>query len=124
MGQLTIPDSTPFTIDNDGTVRVKNSADLDREKTAEFNFKVVQMSALLWIKTIFLSVGFHLDFFFSSKIEAKDPGFAQAVFADVQVILEDDNDNTPTFTSKDYKGYVFVNQSVGMSVVQVSCLLK
>lgn len=45
VGTLKIsPESTPFTIDDDGTVRVKNSAALDRETNATITFKVVQMS--------------------------------------------------------------------------------
>lgn len=59
--------------------------------------------------------------FFSWKIEAKDPGLAESVFADVQVTLEDENDNTPTFSSDVYEGQVSVNQFVGKLLVQVSC---
>lgn len=35
-----LPESAPFSIDPDGTVRVKDSAALDRETTQNFEFQV------------------------------------------------------------------------------------
>jgi len=35
-----LPESSPFSIDSDGTVRVKDSSALDREVTGSFTFQV------------------------------------------------------------------------------------
>lgn len=78
-----------------------------------------------WRSHFDLMVWLEYNFYFSSwKIEAKDTGLAEAVVADVQVTLVDENDNTPTFTSDVYKGYVLMNHSVGMLLVQVSCFCE
>lgn len=42
-----LPESTPFTIDSGGTVRVKNSAALDREITEVITFQVVDFRLML-----------------------------------------------------------------------------
>lgn len=48
MGTLRIlPESTPFTIDSGGTVRVKNSAALDRETAEVITFQVVDFRLTL-----------------------------------------------------------------------------
>ncbi|XP_075905067.1 protocadherin Fat 4-like isoform X2 [Nelusetta ayraudi] len=86
-----IPEATPFTIDAEGTVRVKNSEALDRETNANITF----------------------------QIEALDTDSAERVVKEVLVILEDENDNSPSFTSNMYYGHVFANQTEGMLLVQV-----
>lgn len=41
MGTLQIsPESAPFSVDSDGTIRVKNSSSLDREATSWIVFQV------------------------------------------------------------------------------------
>lgn len=55
------------------------------------------------------------------KIEAKETGAESAVTTvSICVTLLDDNDNSPTFSRNMYEGKVFGNQTVGMSLVQVS----
>ena len=39
-----LPESAPFSIGSDGTVRVKDSTALDRETTTSFTFQVIQIS--------------------------------------------------------------------------------
>lgn len=42
MGTLrVVPESVPFSVDPDGTVRVKNSTVLDRETIANVTFQVI-----------------------------------------------------------------------------------
>ncbi|XP_034400280.1 protocadherin Fat 4 [Cyclopterus lumpus] len=87
-----LPESSPFSIDSDGTVRVKDSSALDREATDGFTF----------------------------QIEAREADIPNAVKeVEVNVTLLDENDNSPAFTSNAYKGKVFANQTVGMQLVQV-----
>lgn len=38
-----VPDSAPFSVGADGTVRVKNSTVLDRETTERFTFQVIHI---------------------------------------------------------------------------------
>ncbi|XP_042573254.1 protocadherin Fat 1-like isoform X3 [Cyprinus carpio] len=87
-----IPDSVPFSISPDGIILVKSSVDLDRETTASFSFKV--------------------------EAEEKPPSTIKAT-ADVTIVLLDENDNSPQFTTSKYEGKVFSNQTVGMQVVKV-----
>ncbi|XP_077102018.1 protocadherin Fat 4-like [Siphateles boraxobius] len=87
-----IPESVPFSIKPDGTILVKNSADLDRETTTSFNFQV----------------------------EAQEnPPSTNKATADVTIVLLDENDNSPQFTTSKYQGKVFGNQTTGMLVVKV-----
>ncbi|KAF4118311.1 hypothetical protein G5714_000362 [Onychostoma macrolepis] len=87
-----IPESVPFSISPDGTILVKSSVDLDRETTASFSFKV--------------------------EAQEKPPSTNKAT-ADVTIVLLDENDNSPQFTTSKYEGKVFSNQTVGMQVVKV-----
>ncbi|XP_041840144.1 protocadherin Fat 4 [Melanotaenia boesemani] len=87
-----LPESAPFTISPDGTVRVKNSSALDREAAETIVFQI--------------------------EARENDPP-NHDVRAQVTVSLLDENDNSPTFTSSSYDGKVYVNQTVGMLVVQV-----
>ncbi|XP_028252777.1 cadherin EGF LAG seven-pass G-type receptor 2-like [Parambassis ranga] len=87
-----VPESAPFSISSDGTVRVKNSTALDREATEKITFQI--------------------------EARERDPP-NNAVTAQVSVTLLDENDNNPTFTSSVYEGKVFANQTVGMLLVQV-----
>uniref|UniRef100_UPI0009B38DC5 cadherin-23 n=1 Tax=Monopterus albus TaxID=43700 RepID=UPI0009B38DC5 len=87
-----LPESTPFSISPDGTVRVNDSAALDRETTEIFTFQI--------------------------KARETDPPNNVAT-ANVSVTLLDENDNSPMFSRKKYEGKVFANQTVGMSLVQV-----
>ncbi|XP_016139838.1 protocadherin-1-like [Sinocyclocheilus grahami] len=93
MGTLQIiPDSVPFSISLDGTIQVKSSADLDRETTDSFSFQV----------------------------EAQEnPPSTNKATADVTIVLLDENDNSPQFTTPKYEGKVFSNQTSGMQVVKV-----
>ncbi|XP_030282168.1 cadherin-23-like [Sparus aurata] len=87
-----LPESAPFSISSDGTVRVKDSTALDRETTASFTFQV--------------------------EAEETNPPNNVAT-AEVNVTLLDENDNSPVFTSNKYEGKVFANQTEGMLLVQV-----
>ncbi|XP_056103176.1 protocadherin Fat 1-like isoform X1 [Rhinichthys klamathensis goyatoka] len=87
-----IPESVPFSIRPDGTILVKSSADLDRETTPSFSFQV----------------------------EAQEnPPSTNKATADVTIVLLDENDNSPQFTTSKYQGKVFGNQTTGMQVVKV-----
>ncbi|XP_048052026.1 protocadherin Fat 4-like [Megalobrama amblycephala] len=87
-----IPESVPFSIGPDGTILVKSSADLDREATASFSFQV----------------------------EAQEnPPSTNKATVDVTIVLLDENDNSPQFTTSKYQGKVYGNQTVGMQVVKV-----
>ncbi|CAG5946960.1 unnamed protein product [Menidia menidia] len=87
-----LPDSAPFSISPDGTVRVKNSTTLDREATERIVFQI-------------------------EASERDHPN--RNVSAQVSVTLLDENDNSPVFTSDTYDGKVFANQTVGMLLIQV-----
>ncbi|XP_067355536.1 protocadherin Fat 4 isoform X2 [Channa argus] len=93
VGKLQItPASSPFSVSSDGTVTVKNSTALDREATESFTF----------------------------QIEATETDPPNSVTrAQVNVTLLDENDNSPSFDSSEYKGNVFANQTVGTALVQV-----
>ncbi|KAK2909309.1 hypothetical protein Q8A67_005146 [Cirrhinus molitorella] len=93
MGTLQIiPDTVPFSIGPDGTILVKSSVDLDRETTDTFSFQV----------------------------EAQEnPPSTNTATAEVTIVLLDENDNSPQFTTSKYEGKVFSNQTIGMPVVKV-----
>ncbi|XP_040893189.1 protocadherin Fat 4 [Toxotes jaculatrix] len=87
-----LPESAPFSISSDGTVRVTNSTALDREAAENIRF----------------------------QIEARESSPPNSVaVAEVSVTLLDENDNSPEFTSSRYEGKVFVNQTEGMLLVQI-----
>ncbi|XP_066552590.1 protocadherin Fat 4 isoform X2 [Amia ocellicauda] len=87
-----IPDSSPFTITNDGSIKVKDSSILDREITSQFSLQI-------------------------EALENMTPNHK----ADVNLIVNllDENDNSPSFGSSKYVGKIFLNQTVGMTVVKV-----
>ncbi|XP_067441680.1 protocadherin Fat 4 [Thunnus thynnus] len=87
-----LPESAPFSIGSDGTVRVKNSTVLDRETTESITFQI-------------------------EATEKNPPN--NVVDVQVNVTLLDENDNSPAFSSSKYEGKVFANQTVGMLLVQV-----
>ncbi|XP_044045435.1 protocadherin Fat 4 [Siniperca chuatsi] len=87
-----LPESAPFSIGSDGTVRVKNSTALDRETTERITFQI--------------------------EAREKNPPHNVKV-VQVSVTLLDENDNSPAFTSNKYEGKVFADQKVGMLLVQV-----
>ncbi|XP_040002206.1 protocadherin Fat 4 [Xiphias gladius] len=87
-----LPESAPFSIGSDGTVRVKNSTALDRETIESITFQV-------------------------EARETNPPN--NVVIARVSVTLLDENDNSPEFTSSIYEGTVFANQTGGIVLVQV-----
>ncbi len=59
-------------------------------------------------------------FVVNQKIEAEDKNPLNKIAkAQVIVTLLDENDNNPIFTSDEYEGKVFKNQTVGMFLVQV-----
>ncbi|XP_030290590.1 cadherin EGF LAG seven-pass G-type receptor 2-like [Sparus aurata] len=87
-----LPESAPFSISSDGTVRVKDSTALDRETTTSFTFQI-------------------------EAAETNPPN--NVATAEVNVTLLDENDNSPVFTSDTYEGKVFANQTEGMLLVQV-----
>ncbi|KAF6724536.1 Protocadherin Fat 4 [Oryzias melastigma] len=86
-----LPESAPFSIDPDGTVRVKDSAALDRETTQNFEFQI-------------------------EATERDAPNHVTT--AQVTLTLIDENDNSPTFSQTMYVGEVFADQEVGMQLVQ------
>ncbi|TSK18033.1 Protocadherin Fat 4 [Bagarius yarrelli] len=93
MGTLRlVPDTVPFSIDSDGSVRVKTSAELDRETTPGFEFQIEAI---------------------------ENPPSTHSTTANVTIILSDENDNTPVFRSGKYEGKVSRDQTVGMLVVKV-----
>ncbi|XP_051241011.1 protein dachsous isoform X1 [Dicentrarchus labrax] len=87
-----LPESAPFSIGPDGTIRVKNSTALDRETTQSLTFQI-------------------------EARETSPPNNKAAV--QVSVTLLDENDNSPEFTSDSYEGKVFANQTLEMLLVQV-----
>ncbi|KAI4888420.1 hypothetical protein NFI96_021809 [Prochilodus magdalenae] len=87
-----VPDTAPFSISPDGSIKVKSSAALDRETNSSFEF----------------------------QIEAKEnPPSDFSALATVSITLSDENDNTPEFGLPKYEGKVFTNQTVGMDIVKV-----
>nr|XP_008302668.1 PREDICTED: protocadherin Fat 4-like [Stegastes partitus] len=90
-----LPESAPFSISADGTVRVKDSKALDREATESITFEI-------------------------KATEQNPPN--NAATASVTVTLLDENDNSPTFTSSTYEGKVFANQTAGLLLVQVAAV--
>ncbi|XP_049325193.1 cadherin-23 isoform X6 [Astyanax mexicanus] len=87
-----VPDTVPFSISPDGSIRVKTSAELDRETISSFAF----------------------------EIEAKDtPPANFTATASVNITLSDENDNSPEFGQTTYEGEVPIDQTVGMLVVKV-----
>ncbi|CAN9493182.1 unnamed protein product [Ophioblennius macclurei] len=93
VGTLRIsPETSPFSIDPDGTVRVANSTYLDREDADGYAFEII----------------------------ATESGPSNhSVTARVEVDYIDENDNSPIFTSSHYEAKVYANQSVGMLLVKV-----
>ncbi|XP_022623412.1 cadherin EGF LAG seven-pass G-type receptor 2-like, partial [Seriola dumerili] len=87
-----LPESAPFSISPDGTIRVKNSTALDREATERIMFQV-------------------------EARETEPPN--HATMANVNITLLDENDNSPEFTSSKYASKVFTNQTEGMLLVKV-----
>ncbi|XP_070684047.1 protein dachsous, partial [Pempheris klunzingeri] len=87
-----LPESAPFSISSDGTIRVKDSTALDREKTERILFQV--------------------------EAKEKEPP-NHIVMANVNITLLDENDNSPEFTSSKYESKIFTNQTEGMLVVKV-----
>ncbi|XP_028423953.1 protocadherin Fat 4-like [Perca flavescens] len=87
-----LPESAPFSIGSDGTIRVRNSTALDREATATIMFQV--------------------------EAKETDPPSHSAT-ATVNVTLLDENDNSPKFTSSQYGSKVFTNQTEGMFLLKV-----
>ncbi|XP_030207359.1 protocadherin Fat 4 isoform X1 [Gadus morhua] len=93
VGNLSIiPDSAPFSVSADGSVRVKDSAALDRESHTSFLFQV-------------------------TAIESDPPN--RVARMSVEVILVDQNDNSPNFTQGLYVVRVDGEQKEGMLLVWV-----
>ncbi|KAK2818195.1 hypothetical protein Q7C36_022128 [Tachysurus vachellii] len=87
-----VPDTVPFSVSPDGSIRVKTSAELDRETTQGFVF----------------------------QIEAsEDLPSTYSTTANVNISLSDENDNSPVFGSTKYEGKIPLDQTVGMAVVKV-----
>ncbi|XP_076847946.1 cadherin-23 [Brachyhypopomus gauderio] len=93
MGTLQIiPDTVPFYIGSDNSIRVKSSTELDRETNRNFYF----------------------------HIEAKDKAPSTDIaMAAVNISLSDENDNSPVFGTARYEGKVSADQTLGMLVVKV-----
>ncbi|XP_047434007.1 cadherin-23-like [Mugil cephalus] len=88
-----IPETAPFSVDPDGTIRVTDATALDRETNETITFQV--------------------------KATENSPP-KNFTTAQVTLTLLDENDNSPTFTSTNHEGKVFANQTVGMQLVQVT----
>ncbi|KAK1803047.1 hypothetical protein P4O66_021580, partial [Electrophorus voltai] len=87
-----IPDTVPFSLSPDGSIRVKTPAELDRETIRRFVF----------------------------QIQAKEnPPSTNSALASVSVSLSDENDNSPVFGRSRYEGKVSTDQTIGMLVVKV-----
>ncbi|KAG7316014.1 hypothetical protein KOW79_020880 [Hemibagrus wyckioides] len=87
-----IPDTVPFSISPDGSIRVKTPGELDRETTRGFVFQI--------------------------EAREKSPS-THSTTADINVTLSDENDNAPVFGNTKYEGKVSLDQTVGMPVVKV-----
>lgn len=61
-----LPESVPFSVDPDGTVRVKNSTVLDREAIANVTFQVVELHENQDWANILISLNLLKSFVFSS----------------------------------------------------------
>ncbi|CAL8333307.1 unnamed protein product [Merluccius merluccius] len=93
LGNLSIiPESVPFYVSSDGSVRVKDSTALDRESHKSIAFQV-------------------------TAIETDPPN--RVARMDVNVTLLDQNDNSPNFTKSLYIVRVIGEQTEGMPLVHV-----
>ncbi|KAK3510551.1 hypothetical protein QTP70_010009 [Hemibagrus guttatus] len=82
-----IPDTVPFSISADGSIRVKTSAELDRETTRGFVFQIEAI---------------------------EKPPYTHSTTANVNITLSDENDNAPVFGNTKYEGKVSLDQTVGI----------
>lgn len=124
-----LPESAPFSVSSDGTIRVMNSTALDRETTERILFQV-----RWWFHQMdtrgtsdLINRSDHILKCFSVihhtvKVEARETKPPNHVTtATVNVMLLDENDNSPKFSSSKYESKVFTNQTEGMLVVKVRC---
>ncbi|XP_010150028.1 PREDICTED: protein dachsous-like, partial [Eurypyga helias] len=84
---------SPFQLSQAGILTVGNSMLLDRETTPSFRLQVT----------------------------ARDhsPPYNEAHFT-INILLLDENDNSPAFRGTPYKQHIFINMTAGMSVLQVA----
>lgn len=122
-----LPESAPFSVSADGTIRVMNSTALDRETTESFLFQV-----MWWFHQMdtrgtsdLINKPDHILKCFAVirhtvKVEARETKPPNHVtMATVNVTLLDENDNSPKFSRSKYESKVFTNQTEGMLIVKV-----
>ncbi|OXB76137.1 UNVERIFIED_CONTAM: hypothetical protein H355_005348 [Colinus virginianus] len=87
------PADSPFQISQDGILTVRNSTLLDREQIPSIHLQVTARDHL------------------SPYDEAQSA---------INILLLDENDNSPTFTGTKYEQVIFINMTAGMSILQVA----
>nr|XP_009672244.1 PREDICTED: protocadherin Fat 4-like [Struthio camelus australis] len=87
------PADSPFQLSEAGILTVRNSTLLDREKIPSIHLQVAARD--------------HLPPYFE-------------VQSAINILLLDENDNTPTFRGTPYQEEIFINMTAGMSILQVA----
>ncbi|XP_050172457.1 protocadherin Fat 4-like [Myiozetetes cayanensis] len=87
------PEDSPFQLSQAGILTVRNSMLLDRERTPSIQLQVTARD--------------HLP----PHSEVRSP---------INILLLDENDNSPTFTGTPYKRDIFLNMTAGMAILQVA----
>ncbi|XP_042680487.1 protocadherin Fat 4-like isoform X1 [Centrocercus urophasianus] len=87
------PADSPFQISQDGILTVRNSTLLDREQIPSIHLQVTARDHL------------------SPYDEAQSA---------INILLLDENDNSPTFTDTRYEQVIFINMTAGMPILQVA----
>ncbi|XP_010212718.1 PREDICTED: protocadherin Fat 4-like, partial [Tinamus guttatus] len=87
------PADSPFQLSEAGILTVKNSTLLDREKIPSIHLQVAARDHL--------------------------PPYYEVQSA-INILLLDENDNSPTFTDTPYQREIFINMTAGMSILQVA----
>ncbi|XP_021248692.1 protocadherin Fat 4-like isoform X2 [Numida meleagris] len=87
------PADSPFQISQDGIITVRNSTLLDRERIPSIHLQVTARD--------------HLSPY-------------DEVQSAINILLLDENDNSPNFTDTQYEQVIFINMTAGMSILQVA----
>ncbi|XP_008939523.1 PREDICTED: protocadherin Fat 4-like, partial [Merops nubicus] len=87
------PADSPFQLSRAGILTVRNSTLLDRERKPSFHLQVTARD--------------HLSPY-------------DEVNSTINIVLLDENDNSPTFRGTPYRQEIFINMTAGMSILQVA----
>ncbi|XP_056344157.1 protocadherin Fat 4-like [Oenanthe melanoleuca] len=87
------PEDSPFQLSPDGILTVRNSTLLDREREPSIHLQVTATD--------------HLSPY-------------EKVNSTINIVLLDENDNSPTFRDTPYRQYIFLNMTAGMDILQVA----